>query len=216
LLLHLMGYERSGLVEADDQAKLSARVVQRFSWPSTFFVCRKNGVAARHWIYPAASVAAFEPMHGNRADAGLELALGYMLIAHDMAPTVRVVHLGVRGEECLDHRRQHESRASPQHQWRWVVGDTRLWPHQTNNGIPLDRAAFWASSTNTKKTPPRPSSARFEHSSRQDPLPCTGTGGCRSWPVVARPEAGRIANSRSRKSRLADEPRRVRGGVGPC
>jgi hypothetical protein len=82
---------------------------------------------------------------------------------------MRVLELGVRPEKRfylgLDHLLQHAARPIPQHQQQRIIGDTRPWPRQANNGIPLHGVSFRVTSNITEDTPPQPSSTKFEHSS---------------------------------------------------
>jgi hypothetical protein len=88
-----------------------------------------------------AAVAKLRPAHGDRADASLDLAPRRMTVAHNTPPATRVLDLGVRAEKRLylglDHLLQHAPRPIPQHQQQRVIGDTRPWQPQSNNGIPL-------------------------------------------------------------------------------
>jgi hypothetical protein len=120
-------------------------------------------------IGAVAAVAELRPAHRDRANPGLNLALGRVPITDHAAPTMRVLELGVRAEKSLDlgldHLLQHPPRPIPQHQQQRIIGDTRPWPRQTNNGIPLHGVSFRVTSNITKDTPPQPSSTKFEHSS---------------------------------------------------
>ena len=84
------------------------------------------------------AVADLRPADGDWSDPGLDLTLGRVTVADDTAPAMRVLEFGVRTnkrlELGLDHLLQHAPRPVPQHQQQRIIGDTRPWPRQTNNG----------------------------------------------------------------------------------
>ena len=91
-----------------------------------------------------AAVTKLRPAHRDRADPGLDLALGCVPVADDTPPAMRILVLGMRAEIRLylglDHLLQHPPRPIPQHQQQRIIGDTRSWQPQSNNAIPLPSA----------------------------------------------------------------------------
>ena len=108
--------------------------------------------------FAVTAVAHFRSAHLDRSDAGLDLALGRVPVAHDAAPAAVVLELGVRREERLDHRpsgrrtirlakrcrpvgRQPRPPAAAydapraQHLEQRIVLDAATCPRQPNDGI---------------------------------------------------------------------------------
>jgi hypothetical protein len=77
--------------------------------------------------------------HLDRADAGLDLTLGCVTVAHHPPPTATVLELRVRREERfdlgLDHLLQHLSGSRSQHLEQRIVHHARAWARQPNDGI---------------------------------------------------------------------------------
>jgi hypothetical protein len=88
-----------------------------------------------------AAVTQLRPAHRDRADAGLDLALGRVTVADDPAPAMPILKLGVRPEKCLDlgldDLLQHPPRSRSQHLEQRIVGHARTWARQPNDGILL-------------------------------------------------------------------------------
>jgi hypothetical protein len=69
-----------------------------------------------------------------------------MPVAHHAPPAVLVFELGMRSKKCLhlglDRLGQHLAPTFPQHHQQRIVGDTRSWSGQPDNGIFLHRVSF--------------------------------------------------------------------------
>jgi hypothetical protein len=90
-------------------------------------VKRTRAPAAR----AVAAVAQLRPAHRDRAEAGLDSALGRVTVAHHAPAALSVLELGVCREEPLDlgldHLLQHPPRSRPQHLEQRIVRQARPW-----------------------------------------------------------------------------------------
>ena len=106
------------------------------------------------------AVAQLRPTHLKRADAGLELPLGGVPVAHQAPATLLVSEPGMGGEERLhfglDSLHQHPLGALAQHGQQRIVRDARSWPGQDDNAILLHGVSFLVTSNITEDTPPPP------------------------------------------------------------
>ena len=106
----------------------------------------RRGEPDRAAISDTAAVAQLRSANLERADPGLEPALGRMSIADQAAPTLLVHEPGMRGEERLDlgldRLRQHPPGPLAQHRQQRIVRDARSWPRQGNDGILLHGVSF--------------------------------------------------------------------------
>ena len=107
----------------------------------------RRGEPDRPAVSDTAAVAQLRSANLERADPGLEPALGRMSVAHQAAPTVLVHEHSMGGEERLDlgldRLRQHPPGALAQHGQQRIVHDARSWPRQGNDGILLHGVSSW-------------------------------------------------------------------------
>src|SRR3954465_11544738 len=120
------------------------------------------------------AVADLGPAHLERADAGLDLPLGGMPVAHQATTTLLVREPGMAGEERLDlgldRLHQHPPGAIPQHGQQRVVGDARSWSRPGNNAILVHGVSPRVTSTITEDTPPPTPATKFGYSSGGRPV----------------------------------------------
>src|SRR5947209_5503367 len=115
------------------------------------------------------AVADLGPAHLERADAGLDLPLGGMPVAHQATTTLLVQEPGMAGKERLDlgldRLHQHPPGAIPQHGQQRVVGDARSWSRPGHNAILVHGVSSRVTSTITEDTPPPIPATKFGYSS---------------------------------------------------